>query len=171
MTMTNLRILSAAVAIAACCASAVSAQGLLSDRKVISSEAAQKIVDACSAIAAKSRADIAIAVVDPSGNLLDFHAMEGATEAAITTAQLKAKTAARWRRTTEDLFQRVNKQVNRAPEWLGDFPQPGGYPLFVGGQLIGAVGAGGGNGTEDEDCAKGAIQQVFGTTATFTRGP
>lgn len=155
----------------ACFAGAAQAQSLLSDRKVLSSLAAQKIVDACSAIAVKNHSDIAIAVVDPSGNLLDFHAMEGATEAAITTAQLKAKTAARWRRTTEDLFERVNKQVNRAPEWLGDFPQPGGYPLFVNGQLVGAVGAGGGNGTEDEACAKAAIAQVFGKTATIARGP
>ncbi len=160
-----------AIAALTCFAGAASAQSLFSDRRVLSSLAAQKIVDACSAIAAKTRADIAIAVVDPSGNLLDFHAMEGATEAAITTAQLKAKTAARWRRTTEDLFQRVNKQVNRAPEFLGDFPQPGGYPLFVNGQLVGAVGAGGGNGSQDEDCAKAAIAQIFGKTVTIARAP
>ena len=166
-----LRSLLFAAAAFVCFSAAASAQPLLSDKKVLSSAAAQKIVDACSAIAAKTHSDIAIAVVDSSGNLLDFHAMEGASEAGITKAQLKAKTAARWRRTTEDLFQRVNKQINRAPEFLGDFPQPGGYPLFVNGQLVGAVGAGGGNGTEDEDCAKAAIAQVFGKTATITRAP
>lgn len=145
------------------------AQPLLLDRRVLSSTAAQKIVDACTAIAAKTHSDIAIAVVDPAGTLLDFHAMDGATETASTTSLLKAKTAARWRRATEDLFTRVNKLTNRAPEWLGDFPQPGGYPLFINGQLVGAVGAGGGVGTEDEECAKAAIRQVFGNTVVITR--
>ena len=53
---------------AICIAEAASAQSLLSDKKVLSSVAAQKIVDACTAIAVKSRADIAIAVVDDQGS-------------------------------------------------------------------------------------------------------
>ena len=152
-----------------CCALTAQAaeQALVSERKVLSSHAARRLVDACMAFGAT--VPLAIAVVDPAGNLLSFHAMEGSTETAILTAQLKAKTAARWRRPTEQLFDRVNNNVNRAPEWVGDFPQPGGFPIFVGGELLGAVGAGGGAGTQDDACAKHAIQTVFGAAALAAR--
>jgi glc operon protein GlcG len=149
-------------------ADAIAAQSLVSERRQISSYAARALVDACMEYGARPNVPaLAIAVVDPSGNLLAFQAMEGATETAIMTAQLKAKTAARWRRATEELFDRVNKQVNRAPEFVGDFPQPGGYPIFANGNgdLLGAVGAGGGAGEQDELCAKYALEKVFGRTA------
>jgi uncharacterized protein GlcG (DUF336 family) len=163
LTLVTLSMLVAAIA-------AASEQGLISQRKVLSSVAAKRLVDACMEFGSRTpNVPIAIAVVDPSGNLLSFHAMEGSTETAILTAQLKAKTAARWRRTTEDLFQRVNEHVNRAPEFLGDFPQPGGFPLFIEGEMVGAVGAGGGAGAQDDACAKHAIETVFGASAVAAR--
>jgi uncharacterized protein GlcG (DUF336 family) len=160
----------AAAAILAAAVASASAQGLISQRKVLSSLAAKRLVEACMEFGARTpNVPIAIAVVDPAGNLLSFHAMEGSTETAIMTAQLKAKTAARWRRTTEDLFQRVNENVNRAPEFVGDFPQPGGFPLFIEGEMVGAVGAGGGAGAQDDACAKHAIDTVFGASAVAGR--
>jgi glc operon protein GlcG len=89
--------------------------------------------------------------------------MQGAAEAAGTTALLKAKTAARWRRSTADVNQRVVTGVNRAPEWIGDFPQPGALPILVDGQVVGAVGVGGGQ--NDEGCARAGIEAVFGKNA------
>jgi glc operon protein GlcG len=146
---------------AAAAAAPNAAKPLLSQRQVLSSYAAHRLVEACMQFG-DPKVPIAIAVVDPAGNLLAFEAMEGSTETAILTAQLKAKTAARWRRPTEELFARVNKQENRAPEFVGDFPQPGGFPIFVGGEMVGAVGAGGGAGTADDECAKHALTAVFG---------
>ena len=61
----------------------------------------------------------------------------------------------------------MNKQINRAPEWMGDFAQPGGFPIFIGTDLVGAVGAGG-VGTQDDECAEAAIKAVF-PNATTTR--
>ena len=152
--------------------SAASAQALFADKRVITSHAARSMVDACLDFAARNDFTLlAIAVVDPTGTLLSFQAMEGATETAVTTAIAKAKTAARWRRSTEDLFARVNGQVNRAPEWLGDFPQPGGFPIIIGGQLVGAIGGGGGGGGGDQDdqCALAAVAAVFGDSADTGR--
>ena len=60
---------------------------------------------------------------------MSFQGTEGATATALETAELKATTAAHWRRPTIELWERVNKQVNRAPEWMGDFAQPGGFDL------------------------------------------
>jgi uncharacterized protein GlcG (DUF336 family) len=150
--------------------SASAQQNLLADRKVVTSFAARKMAEVCMEFAATRKIDVSLAVVDPAGNLLAFLAAENATETSILTAQLKAKTAARWRRPTAELFDRVNKQINRAPEFVGDFPQGGGFPLFINGELVGAVGAGGGGGgTMDDDCAKLAITTVFGAAAMQAR--
>ena len=149
---------------------AAAQQNLLADRKVMTSFAARKMAEACMEYAARLKIDVSLAVVDPAGNLLAFLAAEGATETSILTAQLKAKTAARWRRPTAELFERVNKQINRAPEFVGDFPQAGGFPLFINGELVGAVGAGGcGGGTMDDDCARHAIHTVFGAAVAPAR--
>ena len=144
-------------------------QALTMERKILTNYAASQIVAACMAIAERDNANIAIAVVDPYGNLLAFQAAEDTTETGSMTAQLKAKTAARWRRATVELFDRVNNQVNRAPEWVGDFPQPGGFPIYVDGQIVGAVGAGGGVGSVDDECAVAAVEAVFGDTASLAR--
>ncbi len=144
--------------------SAASAQSLTRQRTEISHYAAKEIVAACAALAEEENLAVAIAVVDPHGSLLAFQAMEGATETAITTAQLKAKSAARWRRSTDDLFERVNNHVNRAPEWMGGFPQGGGFPITVDGLVIGAAGGGGGggDGSLDDRCTLHGIRTVFG---------
>jgi len=144
--------------------SAASAQSLTTQRTEISTYAAKEIVAACVAMAEEEEWSVAIAVVDPHGSLLAFQAMEGATETAITTAQRKAKTAARWRRSTDDLFERVNNHVNRAPEWMGGFPQGGGFPITVDGEVIGAAGGGGGggDGSLDDKCTLHGIRTVFG---------
>ena len=162
-------IFAAAAAFASLAATGATAQALTAQRTVLTSYAASQMVAACMAVAARDELDIAIAVVDPSGNLLAFQAAEGASERGILTSQLKAKTAARWQRSTADLFDRVNNNVNRAPEFVGDFPQPGGFPIFIDNALIGAVGAGGGVGSGDDECAMHAIQTIFGDSATTVR--
>jgi len=139
-----------------------SPQPLVVTGNVISMAGARKLVDACMAYAnEKKYTALGISVVDPEGTLISFQGTEQATESALKTAQLKASTAAHWQRTTAELFERVNKEVNRAPEWMGDFPQPGGFPIFIGKDMVGAIGAGGAIGSQDDECAQAAIKAVF----------
>ena len=113
-------------------------QPLLATRKVITTAAARALVDACVTYAGQKKyTALGIAVVDPDGTLLSFQGTEGATDTALETAELKATTAAHWRRPTIELWERVNKQVNRAPEWMGDFAQPGGFPIFIDNEMVG----------------------------------
>jgi glc operon protein GlcG len=147
-----------------------SPQPLLVTHRIITNAAARKLVDACLSYADQKKIKaLGISVVDPDGTLLSFQGTEGATETALKTAELKAITAAHWRRTTAELFERVNKQVNRAPEWMGDFPQPGGFPIFINNEMVGAVGAGGGVGNQDDECAQAAIKAVFPNGSTASR--
>ena len=147
-------------------------QPLIATRKVITTAAARSLIDACVAYASQKKyTALGIAVVAPDGGLLSFQGTEGASETALKTAELKATTAAHWRRPTIELWDRVNKQVNRAPEWLGDFAQPGGFPIFIGNEMIGAIGAGGGVGSQDDECAQAAIKVVFPNASTAAKAP
>ena len=141
-------------------------QPLLATRKMITATAARKIADACMAYAAQKKyTNIGISIVDADGTHLSFQGTDGANFTILKTAELKATTAAHWRRPTSELWERVNKQINRAPEWMGDFAQPGGFPIFIGTELVGAVGAGG-VGTQDDECAETAIKAVFPNAST-----
>jgi glc operon protein GlcG len=143
-----------------------SPEALLATRKVLTATAARRLADACIAYAAEKRyTGLGISVVDADGTPLSFQGMDGASETVLKTAELKAITAAHWRRPTIELWERVNKQINRAPEFVGDFAQPGGFPIFLGTDMIGAVGAGG-VGTQDDECAQAAIKAVFPTALT-----
>ena len=146
------------------------AQPLLVTRKFITTTAARALIDACVAYAGEKKyTALGISVVDPDGTMLSFQGTAGASATALKTAELKATTAAHWRRPTIELWDRVNKQVNRAPEWMGDFAQPGGFPIFIGNEMIGAIGAGGGVGSQDDECAQAAIKVVFPTASTTPR--
>ena len=53
---------------------------------------------------------------------------------------------------------------------MGDLAQPGGFPIFIGSEMVGAVGGGGANGNQDDECAEAAIKAVFPEAST-TRMP
>ena len=143
------------------------AQPAFVERKVLSTDAARKIVDTCVAFAAEHDLTLAVAVVDFSGVLLDFHMMEGGGPTTSETAILKAKTAAHWRRSTTSLEEAVTGGGNQAPLWINDFPKGGGVPIMIDGQIAGAVGVGG-PGLQDE-CAQAGIDAVLKPGATAAR--
>ena len=135
------------------------AQSAFVERKLLSTDAARTIVDTCIAYATEHNATVAVAVVDISGVLLDFHMMEGGGPTNSETAILKAKTAAHWRRPTTALEEAVTGGGNQAPLWINDFPKGGGLPIMVDGQIAGAVGVGGPQ-LQDE-CAQAGIDAIL----------
>ena len=148
--------------------SAVAAQSsreakLTRDIKVISSAGARALADACTAWAEKNKQIVAMAVIDWGGNLIEFHAMEGAAANAIETAMMKAHSALRWRRATSETNRLVRSGDTLAPTFMDDFPQPGALPIVVNGQVIGAMGV---SSEFGEKCAQAAIDEVFKGQAT-----
>ena len=135
------------------------AQSAFVERKLLSTDAARKIVDTCIVFAAEHNATVAVAVVDISGVLLDFHMMEGGGPTTSETAILKAKTAAHWRRPTTVLEEAVTGGGNQASLWINDFPKGGGLPIMIDGQIAGAVGVGGPE-LQDE-CAQAGIDAIL----------
>jgi glc operon protein GlcG len=153
-----------AFAIAAAMSGGASAQDYIGAQQTVLSTGARALVDSCLDYARDNNLRVGIAVVDPYGNLLDYHTMEGTNVIAGESAILKAKTAVRWWRSTEDLNNRVRNWDNVAPVWAGDFPQRGGVPIVMDGIVIGAMGIGGGGG---DACALHAIQTVLGAETSL----
>lgn len=154
----------AALTVALAAAGGASAQDYVGAQQTVLATGARALVDACLDYARTNNLRVGIAVVDPYGNLLDYHTMEGTNVIAGESAILKAKTAARWWRPTEEMNRRVQNWENVAPVWAGDFPQEGGVPIVRDGIVIGAMGIGGGRG---DACAIHAIETVLGAQTSL----
>jgi uncharacterized protein GlcG (DUF336 family) len=107
-----------------------------------------------------------IAVVDVGGAMVAQARMDGASLSSIELAYNKAYTSASIRLATGaitkiaqpggDFYGIANGLGGRAIIFAG------GVPLVVDGQVVGAVGASGGNGGQDEDVANAAAKAVSG---------
>ena len=154
------KLLFAVTALMTCAISAEAySQAISIERKQVSAAAARKMVDACLAYAEKNNILVGVAVVDISGVLIDFHAMQGGGPTLAETAILKAKTAAHWQRPTRLLEQDVTSLRNQASVWIRDFPKAGALPIMIDGQVAGAIGVGGAQ--KQEECAQAGIDAVI----------
>src|SRR6267154_2030511 len=110
----------------------------------ISSELAQKMVDAAVAKARELGVCENVAVLDDGGNLKAFSRMDGAPILSIVIAQNKAYTA---------LFG-VSTLARVAA-------YGGGFPIKVDGEIVGAIGVSGAPAVQnDVDCARAALALV-----------
>ena len=110
-----------------------------------------------------------IAVVDDGGHLLAFARMDGARPASGYTALTKAVTAATFRQETGPLPPKgepdvlLNLSLQNAAAASGGkvTTLKGGVPVVVDGQVIGAVGVGGGSGEQDAEVARAGIAALL----------
>jgi glc operon protein GlcG len=120
----------------------------------ISLERAQAAIAASVAEAAKHDWKMNVAVVDSGGNLVAFARMDGAQLASVAVSEHKARTAALFRRETKAFENGVQSGLVYQLTLDGVIASRGGIPLIENGKLIGAIGASGGTGSQDEVCAK-----------------
>jgi uncharacterized protein GlcG (DUF336 family) len=129
----------------------------------ISSELAQKMVDEALAKARKIGVTENVAILDDGGNLKAFHRMDGAPILSIEIAQNKAYTAL-FGFPTQDFFNFIQGD----PSLLAGIPTlarvaawGGGFPINVGGEIVGAIGVSGAPTVQnDVDCARAALALV-----------
>jgi uncharacterized protein GlcG (DUF336 family) len=88
--------------------------------------------------------NMAIAVVEPSGELVYFRRMDGTQYASIKIAQDKAISAAIFRRSSKDFLDRVAKGDLSPMALRGAVASAGGIPILVNGKIVGAIGVSGG---------------------------
>ena len=129
----------------------------------ISGETAAKIAQVCQDFAAKHNFSAIIFILDPSGNIVHAHRMDGARPIQFDSALNKARTALFMRASTHQLENRfannIPQQVKFAQRNLD--PTSGGLPIIVNNQLIGAIGVAGSD-PNDEDCANAGLTEVLG---------
>src|SRR6266853_6657789 len=130
----------------------------------ISSELAQKMVDAAVAKAKAIGVSENVAILDDGGNLKAFGRMDGAPILSIEIAQNKAYTAL-FGFPTQDFFNFIQND----PSLLAGIPTlarvaayGGGLPVKVDGELVGAIGVSGAPTVQyDIDCARAALALIL----------
>jgi uncharacterized protein GlcG (DUF336 family) len=134
----------------------------IQQKNEISLDIAKKIAAGCEAFAQKNHSSAAIVVLDMFGQEVFFERLDGAFGLTqLVAARRKAQTALSSRRTSRDEMNRVLRgQTTEFHEGYYNemFAVPGGVPLVVDDQLLGAVGVGGSN--DDEACARAGLEAV-----------
>ena len=116
---------------------------------------AQTVLQAARESAQRRNAPSAIAVVDPSGDLLAFQRMDRVRPASADLAVGKARTAARLQRPTAEIEDNIDH--GRTAFVTADIMAlRGGAPIRVNGEVVGAVGVAGLDKETDTDIANTA---------------
>jgi glc operon protein GlcG len=114
---------------------------------------ARKIIELIVERALQMRKAAVIAVADPHGELIAFARMDGAPVSSIRIAANKAWTAARERKPTKDIGEKVrHPEKGHDIAYYGD-PKfvgwGGGLPVWKDGQVVGAIAVSGLSSSED----------------------
>ncbi|MEO5567136.1 MAG: heme-binding protein [Gemmatimonadaceae bacterium] len=138
------------------CASAAPAQLSNPYGSPISLDAAKQATAAAITKARENNWLVAVAVVDPSGNLVHFEKMDGTQNGSSVVAIDKARTSALFKRPTK-AFQDVlaaGGEGLRILQLQGVVPIEGGVPLVIDGKIVGAIGVSGVTSAQDGVCAQ-----------------
>ena len=126
-------------------------------------EEAVKVCDGAIAKAEELGIKIAVSVVDSGTNLVAMQKMDGAIVLAIEGSRGKAVASAIFGQPSGELEERAERPVFRALQiQMGGrlIMGQGAVPIIRDGEVIGACGAGGGTGQEDEECARSGIAGI-----------
>ena len=135
-------------------------------KQSVSSDLARRMIGAAEAKAAEIGVPMNIAVVDESGVLKAFSRMDGAALLSVAIAQDKAYTAVGFGMPTHawhDFIKDDPPLAAGAPSGIDRLVIfGGGYPITVGGSVVGAIGVSGGHYTQDQEVAEAGLAVVEG---------
>ena len=136
------------------------------DKPSITSALAHRVVAAAEAKADEMGHPFVIAVVDESGVLKAFSRMDGAALLSVQVAQDKAYTAIGFRMPTHgwhDFIKDDPPLALGAPSGIDRLVIfGGGYPITIGGKVVGGIGVSGGHYSQDQEVAEAGLAVVEG---------
>jgi glc operon protein GlcG len=132
-------------------------------RKIIDDHGADAVISAALGYAAERGHRVVIAVVDPSGELIQLRRSAGAQIASSRVAVDKARTAAIFVRPSRELEDQVTAGRLGALALRGASALTGGIPLLVDGEVVGAIGTSGETPDEDEAISVAGAAVAFST--------
>lgn len=129
----------------------------------LDSDAAKRAAEACLAYAEKNGWRSTVSVVNAAGELIYARRMDGAPILSVEPSRMKAETALQRGEPSQDMIAPLNATADNRlilAMQMNDFPASGGVPIRVGGQIVGAIGVGGGPPGTDHQCANVGIAAI-----------
>lgn len=128
----------------------------------VSLESAKKVAAPAIAEAVRNNWTVAVAIVDPSGNLIYFEKMDNTQLASSEISVEKARTSAIYKRPTKALQDALaaGGEGLRILGLRNATPLDGGLPLVVEGKIVGAIGVSGATSDQDGQCAKAGADSL-----------
>ena len=141
------------------------------DGNQLSLATAKKIAKTCRDMAASEGTARSIFIIDTAGEFVHAERMDGQVFNNIRTGLMKAQTSLKTRQPTSIINAQLRNNPNgtaRSTTYFNLFSNAGGLPIVVDGQMIGAIGVGGGTGPgADENCAIAGLKAAFGDHVTL----
>jgi glc operon protein GlcG len=140
------------------------------DANQLSLATAKKIARVCRDWAAAKGGGMSLYIIDTAGEFVHMERMDGQVFNNIRTAMLKAQTALKSRQPTSIRAAQLRNDPSGLPRQLVQFDfftNSGGIPIVVDGEMVGAIGVGGGAGGGDENCAIEGLKATFGDHVTL----
>ena len=125
----------------------------------INLDQAKKVAAAAMAEVKKNNWIMAIAIVDPNGDLVYFEKMDDTVIQSTIVCQTKARSAARFGRPTkafQDMLAAGGEGL-RVLRIKDAIPVDGGLPIVIGGKIVGGIGVSGGTSAQDGQVAKAGV--------------
>jgi len=133
----------------------------LPTRKILNLTAIKTMIIAAETEAKKRNVEVTLCVVDESGNLLFLEKADAASINTIQFAQKKARHAAFYRAPSKDAADTVKSGHVEAMAMPEFFPNQGGLPILVDGQILGGIAASGAKSEIDEAIAQAGIDALL----------
>jgi uncharacterized protein GlcG (DUF336 family) len=134
------------------------------DRPSVSTELARTMIEAAEKKAAEMGHPFVIAIVDESGVLKAFSRMDGAALLSVQIAQDKAYTAIGFGMATDAWHEFVKDDPPLAMGAATGIDRlivfGGGYPITIGGAVVGGIGVSGGHYSQDMEVAQAGLSTV-----------
>lgn len=121
---------------------------------------AKTIVAAAEQAARSRNFTMAFAIVEPSGELVLFHKMDGTQYGSEHVAREKARTAARFKRSTKAFADSIAGGRQAVLSLPGVVAIEGGSPILINGRIVGAIGVSGGTSEQDGEVAAAALLEL-----------
>ena len=119
---------------------------------------ARSIATAAESEARRNGWRMAVAIVEPTGDLVLFERLDDTQYGSIQIAQTKARAAALYRRATKEFADAVQTNggvgIVTAP---GAIALAGGIPIVIDGKIVGAIGVSGGSADQDAQAATAGL--------------
>jgi glc operon protein GlcG len=125
-------------------------------------EAAQTLIDRAMEAGRARGFRLAVAVVEPSGELVAFGRMDDVQYGSIDVSLAKARSAARFRAASSSAEERLAGGRMALLAIDGIVPVAGGVPIVVDGRVVGAIGVSGASSAQDDEVARAAIAAAIG---------